>query len=85
MLDRYFCSLFFIEGTQKLTERENRTRLCRYRGHDASRPRRVFIAGHERGVFRAVKRGPRRRSAIEPVIDEGRETPRSRLFRSLRR
>ncbi len=39
-----------------------------YRGHDAQKPRRVFISGHKRGVFGPIKRELRRRSAIEPVI-----------------
>jgi IS5 family transposase len=39
-----------------------------YRGHDAQSPRRVFISGQKRGVFGAIKRELRRRSAIEPVI-----------------
>ena len=39
-----------------------------YRGHDTANPRRVFISGQKRGVFGAIKRELRRRSAIEPVI-----------------
>ncbi|MGY4168349.1 IS5 family transposase [Bradyrhizobium sp. USDA 4529] len=39
-----------------------------YRGHDAQNPRRVFISGQKRGVFGAIKRELRRRSAIEPII-----------------
>ena len=39
-----------------------------YRGHDAPNPHRVFISGQKRGVFGAIKRELRRRSAIEPVI-----------------
>jgi len=39
-----------------------------YRGHDAANPRRVFISGQKRGVFGAIQRELRRRSAIEPVI-----------------
>jgi transposase, IS5 family len=39
-----------------------------YRGHDAQNPRRVFISGQKRGVFGAIKRELRRRSAIEPLI-----------------
>src|SRR6185295_6189729 len=39
-----------------------------YRGHDAQSPRRVFISGQKRGVFGAIKRELRRRSAIEPII-----------------
>jgi IS5 family transposase len=39
-----------------------------YRGHDATNPHRVFISGQKRGVFGAIKRELRRRSAIEAVI-----------------
>ena len=39
-----------------------------YAGHDAQNPRRVFISGQKRGVFGAIKRELRRRSAIEPII-----------------
>jgi IS5 family transposase len=39
-----------------------------YRGHDTSNPHRAFISGQKRGVFGAIKRELRRRSAIEPVI-----------------
>lgn len=39
-----------------------------YRGHDALNPHRVFISGQKRGVFGAIKRELRRRSAIEAVI-----------------
>jgi IS5 family transposase len=39
-----------------------------YRGHDTENPRRVFISGQKRGVFGAIKRELRRRSAIEPII-----------------
>jgi IS5 family transposase len=39
-----------------------------YRGHDAKNPRRVFISGQKRGVFGAIKRQLKRRSAIEPAI-----------------
>jgi IS5 family transposase len=39
-----------------------------YRGHDAANPHRVFISGQKRGVFGAIKRELRRRSAIEAVI-----------------
>ena len=39
-----------------------------YRGHDAPKPRSVFISGQKRGVFGLIKRELRRRSAIEPVI-----------------
>jgi IS5 family transposase len=59
-----------IEETEKLTgltiERVYTDKG--YRGHDAERPRRVFISGQKRGVFGAIKRELRRRSAIEPVI-----------------
>ena len=59
-----------IEDTQKLTGREiERAYVDKgYRGHDVPNPRRVFISGQKRGVFGAVKRELRRRSAIEPVI-----------------
>ena len=59
-----------IEGTERLTGREiERAYVDKgYRGHDASNPRRVFISGQKRGVFGAIKRELRRRSAIEPVI-----------------
>jgi len=39
-----------------------------YGGHAAQNPGRVFISGQKRGVFGAIKRELRRRSAIEPVI-----------------
>jgi transposase, IS5 family len=39
-----------------------------YRGHDAANPHRVFISGQKRGVFGAIERELRRRSAIEAVI-----------------
>jgi IS5 family transposase len=39
-----------------------------YRGHDAANPHRIFISGQKRGVFGAIKRELRRRSAIEAVI-----------------
>ena len=59
-----------IEGTQKLTGCEiERAYVDKgYRGHDAPHPRRVFISGQKRGVFGAIKRELRRRSAIEPLI-----------------
>lgn len=59
-----------IENTQKLTgcEIERASVDKGYRGHDAPHPRRVFISGQKRGVFGAIKRELRRRSAIEPVI-----------------
>jgi transposase, IS5 family len=59
-----------IEDTQRLTGCEiERAYVDKgYRGHDAANPRRVFISGQKRGVFGAIKRELRRRSAIEPVI-----------------
>ena len=59
-----------IEGTERLTGREiERAYVDKgYRGHDAPNPHRVFISGQKRGVFGAIKRELRRRSAIEPVI-----------------
>ena len=59
-----------IEAAQKLTGCEiERAYVDKgYRGHDAHNPRRVFISGQKRGVFGAIKRELRRRSAIEPVI-----------------
>jgi IS5 family transposase len=59
-----------IEDTQRLTGREIE-RACvdkGYRGHDAPKPRSVFISGQKRGVFGTIKRELRRRSAIEPLI-----------------
>ena len=59
-----------INDTQKLTGCEiERAYVDKgYHGHDAPHPRRVFISGQKRGVFGAIKRELRRRSAIEPVI-----------------
>ena len=59
-----------IEDTERLTGREiERAYVDRgYRGHNAPNSHRVFISGHKRGVFGAIKRELRRRSAIEPVI-----------------
>ena len=59
-----------IEETQELTGREiERAYVDKgYRGHNAPKPLRVFISGQKRGVFGAIKRELRRRSAIEPVI-----------------
>lgn len=59
-----------IVDTQKLTGREiERAYVDKgYRGHDAPRPHSVFISGQRRGIFGAIKRELRRRSAIEPVI-----------------
>ncbi|MGH8415385.1 MAG: IS5 family transposase [Gammaproteobacteria bacterium] len=59
-----------IEDTERLTGRtiERVYADKGYRGHDAQNPHRVFISGQKRGVFGAIKRELRRRSAIEPVI-----------------
>ena len=59
-----------IEETQRLTGCEiERAYVDKgYRGHDTENPRRVFISGQKRGVFGAIKRELRRRSAIEPII-----------------
>ena len=59
-----------LKETQALTGREiERTYADKgYRGHGAPKPLRVFISGQKRGVFGAIKRELRRRSAIEPVI-----------------
>ena len=59
-----------IEGAERLTGCEvERAYVDKgYRGHDAANPRRVFISGQKRGVFGAIKRELRRRSAIEAVI-----------------
>ena len=59
-----------IEATQKLTGRDiERGYVDKgYRGHDAPKPRSIFISGQKRGVFGVIKRELRRRSAIEAVI-----------------
>jgi IS5 family transposase len=59
-----------VEDTQQLTGRQIERAYADkgYRGHDAPNPRSVFISGQKRGVFGAIKRELRRRSAIEPVI-----------------
>src|SRR5882757_7435792 len=59
-----------IEDTQRLTGREiERAYVDKgYRGHDALKPRSVFVSGQKRGVFGVINRELRRRSAIEPVI-----------------
>jgi len=44
-----------------------------YRGHDAPKPRSVFISGQKRGVFGAIQRELRRRSAVEPLIGHMKE------------
>lgn len=64
-----------IEDTQRLTGREiERVYVDKgYRGHDAPKPRSVFISGQKRGVFGAIKRELRRRSAVEPLIGHMKE------------
>ncbi len=64
-----------IEDTQRRTGREiERIYVDKgYRGHDAPKPRNVFISGQKRGVFGAIKRELRRRSAIEPLIGHMKE------------
>ena len=64
-----------IEGAQRLTGCDiERAYVDKgYRGHDAPNPRRVFISGQKRGVFGAIKRELRRRSAIEPLIGHMKE------------
>ena len=64
-----------IEDTQRLTGRQiERAYVDKgYRGHDAPKPRRVFISGQKRGVFGIIKRELRRRSAIEPLIGHMKE------------
>ena len=39
-----------------------------YRGHDADKPKRVFLSGQKRGVHGQIKRELRRRSAVEALI-----------------
>jgi IS5 family transposase len=64
-----------IEDTQRLTGREiERVYVDKgYRGHDAPKPRSVSISGQKRGVFGAIKRELRRRSAVEPLIGHMKE------------
>ncbi len=64
-----------IEDTQRLTGRQiGRAYVDKgYRGHDAPKPRSVFISGQMRGVFGVIKRELRRRSAIEPLIGHMKE------------
>ena len=64
-----------IEDTQRLIGRQiERVHVDKgYRGHDAPRPRSVFISGQKRGVFGAIKRQLRRRSAAEPLIGHMKE------------
>jgi len=64
-----------IEDTQHLTGREiERAYVDKgYRGHDTPKPRSVFISGQKRGVFGAIKRELRRRSAVEPLIGHMKE------------
>lgn len=59
-----------IEETQAMTGVEVRRVYVDkgYRGHDAPRPLGVFRSGQKRGVFGAIKKELRRRSAIEAVI-----------------
>ena len=59
-----------IEDTERLTGCEvERAYVDKgYRGHETTNPRRVFISDQKRGVFGAIKRELRRRSAIEAVI-----------------
>lgn len=59
-----------IDATQALTGREIEQVYVDkgYRGHEARKPLGVFISGQKRGVFGAIKRERRRRSAIEAVI-----------------
>ena len=59
-----------IDATQALTGREiERVYVDKgYRGHEARKPLGVFISGQKHGVFGAIKRELRRRSAIEAVI-----------------
>jgi transposase, IS5 family len=59
-----------IEDTERLTGREiERAYVDKgYRRHATANPRRVFISGQKRGVFGAIKRELKRRSAIEAVI-----------------
>jgi len=59
-----------IEETQTLTGRDiERVYVDKgYRGHNASKPLRVFISGQKRGVHGQIKRELRRRSAIEAAI-----------------
>jgi transposase, IS5 family len=64
-----------LEDTQRLTGRQiERAYVDKgYRGHDAPKPRSVFISGQKRGVFGVIKRELRRRSAIEPLIGHMKE------------
>jgi IS5 family transposase len=59
-----------LDETEALTGREIERAFVDkgYRGHNAKNPRRVFISGQKRGVFAAIKRQLKRRSAIEPTI-----------------
>jgi transposase, IS5 family len=59
-----------LQETQALTGRQIERVFADkgYRGHDATNPRRVFLSGQKRGVFGAIKRQLKRRSAIEPAI-----------------
>lgn len=59
-----------IDATEKLTGCDiERAYVDKgYRGRTTEGPRRVFISGQKRGVFGAIERELRRRSAIEPII-----------------
>lgn len=59
-----------LEETEALTGRAIERAFADkgYRGHHARNPRHVFISGQKRGVFGAIKRQLKRRSAIEPAI-----------------
>ena len=71
-----------IEGTEKLTGCEvERAYVDKgYRGHETANPRRVFISGQKRGVFGAIKRELRRRSAIEAAIGHMKNDGQSALL-----
>ncbi len=73
--ERWVYDPYFQYFTQRLTGREiERVYVDKgYRGHDAPRPRSVFISGQKRGVFGAIKRELRRRSAVEPLIGHMKE------------
>ena len=59
-----------IEDTERLSGRKiERAYVDKgYRGQDVRNPHRIFISGQKGGVFGAIKRELRGRSAIEPVI-----------------
>lgn len=64
-----------LAETEALTGREiERVYVDKgYVGHKAPKPMRVFRSGQKRGVHGRIKKEPRRRSAIEPVIGHGKE------------